>query len=189
MACRSAAPSACLLVRPPLQMLTNIEIRLEDHLAAAEQLPADVVEAAEKAREKERRQTARCAMELSVWPHPPRVCCVQTTGITGARRAAPWARLCASRAFVVCDAVRGRRQADGGRHCRYPRAGRPSCSRSRRSTRRACSGRWSAQRRRCSKRRVLTLPFANSAMEQGNGMVSWVGVVVLQHASAKGRCL
>lgn len=44
-----------------LQMLTNIEIRLEEYLAAAEQLPTADVEAEEKARQKERRHAARCA--------------------------------------------------------------------------------------------------------------------------------
>ncbi|KAG2486589.1 hypothetical protein HYH03_014759 [Edaphochlamys debaryana] len=42
-----------------LQMLTNIEMKLEEYLASAEVMPEDYVEGAEKAREKERRKVAR----------------------------------------------------------------------------------------------------------------------------------
>lgn len=42
-----------------LQMLGNIESKLEELLAGIAQMPQDFVETAEKAREKERRQTAR----------------------------------------------------------------------------------------------------------------------------------
>lgn len=44
-----------------LRMLTNIEIRLEEYLSVAELLPPAEVEAEEKARQKERRHSARCA--------------------------------------------------------------------------------------------------------------------------------
>ena len=40
-------------------MLTNVEAKLEEHLAAIASLPQDFVEAAEKAREKERRSMLR----------------------------------------------------------------------------------------------------------------------------------
>jgi len=42
-----------------LQMLTNIEARLEDLLAIIDSMPPDAVEAAEKQKEKERRQRVR----------------------------------------------------------------------------------------------------------------------------------
>jgi len=42
-----------------LQMLTNIEAKLEEYLAVIEQMPEDFVEVAEKQKEKERRQRAR----------------------------------------------------------------------------------------------------------------------------------
>lgn len=42
-----------------LTMLTNIETKLEDYLATVSTISPDYVEAAEKAREKDRRQTAR----------------------------------------------------------------------------------------------------------------------------------
>mmetsp|Transcript_586 Transcript_586/g.698 ORF Transcript_586/g.698 Transcript_586/m.698 type:complete len:612 (+) Transcript_586:184-2019(+) len=42
-----------------LQMLTNIEAKLEEYLSIIDQMPEDFVEQAEKAREKERRQRAR----------------------------------------------------------------------------------------------------------------------------------
>uniref|UniRef100_A0A7S0V0D1 DUF4200 domain-containing protein n=1 Tax=Polytomella parva TaxID=51329 RepID=A0A7S0V0D1_9CHLO len=42
-----------------LQMLTNIEMKLEEHLSAVDQLPPGTLEAFEKAREKERRKVAR----------------------------------------------------------------------------------------------------------------------------------
>ena len=42
-----------------LQMLTNIETKLEEYLTIIDEMPKDFVEAAEKAKEKERRQRAR----------------------------------------------------------------------------------------------------------------------------------
>ena len=42
-----------------LQMLTNIETKLEEYLTIIDEMPEDFVEAAEKAKEKERRQRAR----------------------------------------------------------------------------------------------------------------------------------
>merc|ERR1712078_397423 len=42
-----------------LQMLTNIETKLEEYLAVISGMPGDFVEASEKAKEKERRQRAR----------------------------------------------------------------------------------------------------------------------------------
>ncbi|KAK9824216.1 hypothetical protein WJX72_008592 [[Myrmecia] bisecta] len=42
-----------------LQMLTNIETKLEEYLSVTDLMPAELVEAAEKAREKERRSVAR----------------------------------------------------------------------------------------------------------------------------------
>mmetsp|Transcript_12014 Transcript_12014/g.25254 ORF Transcript_12014/g.25254 Transcript_12014/m.25254 type:complete len:416 (-) Transcript_12014:229-1476(-) len=42
-----------------LQMLTNIEAKLEEYLAIIDQMPEDFVEVAEKQKEKERRQRAR----------------------------------------------------------------------------------------------------------------------------------
>ncbi|GIL86387.1 hypothetical protein Vretimale_11669 [Volvox reticuliferus] len=42
-----------------LQMLTNIEMKLEEYLSMVEAMPADYVDSAEKSREKERRKVAR----------------------------------------------------------------------------------------------------------------------------------
>ena len=42
-----------------LQMLTNIESKLEEYLAAVDTMPSDFADAIEKAREKERRRVAR----------------------------------------------------------------------------------------------------------------------------------
>ena len=42
-----------------LQMLTNIEAKLEEYLAAIDQMPEDFVEVAEKQKEKERRSRIR----------------------------------------------------------------------------------------------------------------------------------
>jgi hypothetical protein len=68
--CLAHAPTMLKLIMTSahMQMLTNIEIRLEEHLAAAEQLPQDVVESAEKAREKERRHAARWVGRTGDWP-------------------------------------------------------------------------------------------------------------------------